>query len=541
MVVPDSITGNSDLNTKARASMAPWQPPEGVVGDPSFIRVSLGILGPRRFRCPAHDAIAARPKLVASVGVRRGREVLESFTLGPFMTALDLIEDQRFTVDQALTAVSERPGRPMHDGVLQWTTHAVRGYLDTFPGDATPTMRPVRRRWAYESRLSKPDGRGAHRYEINAWGRCYVPSDGRTRELRLLANRLNARSRGDAEIAVAALVVAKGGPGRLPERVRIMQFGILEGAAETLFDDTAEAVVDVYRLHGKGALSSIVDSIEYRPGAACADCQFARVCPKLPQQSGLLGVSDPGKPRRTWSATNARSYRVCPARAYLRQQRLPTDAKIEQSAAAERGRAVHAFLERRHGPADREPCDLHVPSNWVPLGYDLTGDDRSLGARLLRHHAEICPLRYADEVQTEPDLAYDDADANVVVLAKPDMLYQERGSWVWREVKTARSDRRRPADLLVEYPQLALGIVLVARGAFGLGRGRVELEVLRPGGADLMTFDPFTDGVRKRAEQVLTDHVRVWRADERFAATPGDGCRRCEVSRWCSAKAGATA
>ncbi|MEU0547636.1 PD-(D/E)XK nuclease family protein [Micromonospora sp. NPDC005979] len=537
--MPDSITATPDQIMKARISMAAWQQPDGVVGDSSFIRVSLGVLGPQRYRCPARDAMAARPNLVASVGVRQGRELLESFTLGPFMTALDLIEDRRFTADQALITVREHSQRPIHDGVLQWTTHAIRAYLDAFPSDADRSMRPVRSRWTSQTRLGEPDDRGARRYEMNVWGRCYVSSDGRVRELRLIANRLNARSRGDAEIAVAALVVAKGSPGRPPKRVRIVQFGVLEGAAETLFDNTPEAAAEMYRLHAKAALASIVDSTEYRPGAACADCQFASVCPKLPRQPGLLGVPDFAKPRRSWSATNARSYRNCPAQDYLRQQRLPVDATIEQSAAAERGRAVHAFLERRHGQAERKRCDLHVPSDWVPAGYELTDDDRGLGARLLRQHAEICPLRYANEVKTEPDLAYDDTDANVVVLVKPDLLYEERGAWVWREVKTSGSDRRRPADVLVEYPQLALGIVLVARGAFGLGRGRVELEVLRPGGADLMMFDPFTDGVRKRAERVLLDHVRAWRADDRFAAVPGDGCRRCEVSRWCSAKAGA--
>ncbi len=521
--------------------MAPWQQPDGVIGDPSFIRVSLGVLGPQRYRCPARDAMAARPNLVASVRVRRGRERLESFTLGPFMTALDLIEHRRFTAGQALTAVQEHPDRPLHDGVVQWTTHAIQAYLDAFPNDAKRPMHAVRSRWAYRKQLSKPDDRGARRYEINIWGRCYVSLDGRTRELRLITNRLNARSRGNAEIAVAAFVVAKGGLGQSPERVRIVQFGILEGATETLFDNTAEAATELYRLYGKGALASIVDSVEYRPGSACADCRFAGVCPRLPRQRGLLGVTDLDRPRRTWSATNARSYRTCPARDYLRQLRLPVDAAIEHSAAAARGRAVHAFLEQRHQPAGQGSCDLHVPLDWVPVGYELTDDDRDLGARLLRHHAEICPLRYATEARIEPDLAFDDSDANVVVFAKPDILYQERGAWVWREVKTAGRDRRRPADLLVTYPQLALGIVLVARGAFGLERGRVELEVLRPGGADLMTFDPFTDSVRKRAEQVLLDHVRAWRADERFAAVPGDQCRRCEVSRWCSASMGAAA
>jgi hypothetical protein len=521
--------------------MAPWLPPEALFGDSTVIRVSLGILGPQRYRCPARDAMAARPNLGTPVRARRKREVLESFTAGPFMSAIDLIEDRRFTVDQALGEVSEQPARPIHDGVLQWTAHAVRAYVSAFPDDPERPMRPVRSRWAYRRLLSAPDERGARRYEINVWGRCYVSADGGTRELRLIANRLNARARADAEIAVAALVVARGDPGPAPQRLRIVQFGILEGTAETLFDDTVAAADEMYRLHGRRALGTIVDSNDYRPGAVCADCPYAGVCPVLPREPGLLSVADHSRPRRSWSATNARSYRACPAREHLRQQRLPVDATIERSAAAERGRAVHAFLERRHAPGSRGRCDQHIPSDWVPGSHDLTDGDRDLGARLLRHHAEVCPLRHATEVQIEPDLVFDDTDADVVVLAKPDLLYRERGAWVWREVKTSASNRRRSTDVLTEYPQLALGVLLIARGALGPGRGRVELEVLRPGGVDLTMLDPFTDGVRERAGRVLLEHVRAWHADDRFTAVPGEECRRCEVSRWCSAKAGAAA
>ena len=521
--------------------MAPWLPPEGLVGDSTVIRVSLGKLGPRQYRCPARDAMAARPNLAPRVLERRKREVLESFTAAPFMAAMDLVEDRRFTVDQALRAVNERATRPIHDGVLQWTAHAVHGYVSAFPAVPEQPMRVVRSRWTYRKVLSAPDERGARRYEINVWGRCYVSADRGTRELRLITNRLNARARADAEIAVAAFVVARGEPGPAPHRVRIVQFGILEGTVETLFDDTVAAAEEMYRLHGRRALAAIVDSTEYRPGAVCADCPFAGVCPALPRAPGLLGVTDHSRPRRSWSATNARSYRACPARGYLRQQRLPVDATVEQSAATERGRAVHAFLERRHAQWPGGPCDQHTPSDWVPRLHDLTDSDRDLGARLLRHHAEVCPLRHASEVQIEPDLVFDDTAADVVVLVKPDLLYRERGAWVWREVKTSASDRCWPIDVLTGYPQLALGVVLIARGALGPGRGRVELEVLRPGGVDLTILDPFTDSIRERAERALLDHVRAWHADDRFTAVPGEECRRCEVSRWCSAKAGAAA
>lgn len=520
--------------------MSPWLPPDGLAGDSTVIRVSLKMLGPERYRCPARDAIAARPNVVPSRRVLRKREVLESFTGGPFMSAMDLIEDRRFTADQALAVVSEESTQPIHDGILQWTRHAVHGYLNAFPNEPVRPMRPVRRRWTYRKPLGAPDERGTRRYEINVWGRCYESVDGGIRELRLIANRHNARTRADAEIAVAALVVAQGGPGPSPQRVRIVQFGILEGAAETLFDNTASAAEEMYRFHGKRALGAIVDSTDYRPGAVCADCPYASICPALPREPGLLGLANRRRPRRSWSATSARAYRACPARHYLRQQRLPTDSTVERNAAAERGRAIHSFLERRHAAGDQVPCDQYIPADWAGP-YDLTDGDRELGVRLLRHHAEVCPLRHATEVVIEPDHVFDDGDADVAVLAKPDLLYREQGAWVWREVKTSASDRRWFTDVLAEYPQLALGVVLLARGALGPGRGRVELEVLRPGGVDLTMLDPFTVSVRKRAERVVLEHAQKWHADDHFKAEPGDECRRCEVSRWCSAKAGAAA
>ncbi|GIF12477.1 hypothetical protein Ate01nite_25090 [Actinoplanes teichomyceticus] len=479
--------------------------------------------------------MAARPNRYVPGHPSRKRELLESFPAGPFMSAMDLIEDRHFTVEQALRAIGERTDRPVHDGIMQWTRHAVRGYVDRF-GDNREQLLPLRGRWTHRTRLSVPDDRGARTYEINVWGRCYTSSDGETRELRLIANRRNTRVRAEAEIAVAAIVVARGKPGPTPKRIRIRQFGMLEGSVDPIFDGTVADAEDMYRRHGRKALGAIVDSQEYRPGATCADCQFAVVCPALSRAPGLLGIADRTRPRRSWSPTNARSYRACPARAHLRQHRLPVEAAVERSPAAERGRAVHASLERCHARGDNDPCASEVPANWAPPPFDLPESERELGRLLLRHHADVCPLRHATEVRTEPDLVYDDTDSDVVVLAKPDLLYQERGTWVWREVKTSASNRRRATDVLAEYPQLALGVLLLARGALGGGRGRVELEVLRPGGADLTMLDPFTVGVRERAKRVLLEHVRAWHADDHFTAVPGAECGRCEVSRWCSAR-----
>jgi hypothetical protein len=177
---------------------------------------------------------------------------------------------------------------------------------------------------------------------------------------------------------------------------------------------------------------------------------------------------------------------------------------------------------------------------WMGDGFTLSPDDVDLGRRLTRHHAEVCPLQHTRldrEVRVEPQLTWEDRNANVLVVAEPDLLYRDHDSWVWREVKTSASDRPRANDLLAEYPQLALAILVLARGELGGSRtrSRAELEVLRPSGVDLHVIDPYTSSVRRNAETVVRDLVLRWRADDEFLPRPGSRCTRCEVATWCRA------
>jgi hypothetical protein len=522
--------------------MTEWQPPDGVSGDYSAIKVSVGMLGPPRFRCPARDAMAARQGLRAETLVRRKPEYLEDFANGPFMRAMDLIEFHRKPVDQALrtACASTAPGRVVHASIEQWAAHGVFGYLQAFAEDSEVV--PARENWRYFREWSAPDQRGAKRYAISVWGRCYTSEDHRLRELRLLTNRADGRMRTEAEVAVAALVLASALPQPFPDRVRIRQFALLDGTTTTLFDGSRQAALDLYDVAGKPALAGIVDApggLDYRPGSACADCPFAAVCPALPRSAGMLGVKDDRRPRRTWSPTTSRSYRRCPAQEFSRRQRLPLDQSIERGESAERGRAVHRYLEDLHSAGTASPCDSRIPGNWVPSEFALPDRERELGAELLRHHAEVCPLTLASspaDVRVEPDIVFHDTDADTVVLAKPDLLYRDRGGYVWREVKTSTSTVR-PSRWFDYYPQLALAVVLAARGDLGPGRSRVELEVLRPSGVDLVVFDPDTPRVLAEAESSLREQFRPWHLDDRFAPKPDDHCRSCEVSRWCTAAA----
>lgn len=135
----------------------------------------------------------------------------------------------------------------------------------------------------------------------------------------------------------------------------------------------------------------------------------------------------------------------------------------------------------------------------------------------------------------EPQLTFHDTAAQVIVIAKPDMLYLDEGSWMWREVKTTQKRRWFHDDLLDEFPQLALGVLVLHEGLLGgnPAGARVELEVLRPDGAEIALIDPNDPERVEKARSVLHRMAEPWRADGIFEARPGQDCQWCPVSRWC--------
>ncbi|WP_314172595.1 PD-(D/E)XK nuclease family protein [Streptomyces winkii] len=510
-----------------------WLPPNGVRRVSSVVKVSVGMFKGGDFRCPAADALKARGYQPVSGG-RRRQERLEQFAFGPFMAACDA----RYQAGDEFTE-KPRPEKPMHDGLRQWTAHAMESYAAAFPDDPDLLLSEVKTPWRYSHLVTAPGSRAGDEYHLTVWGRCLQSRDGTVRELRLPVNRLGRQPPPDSFVAAAALVLAEGSPGPRPERVRIIEFALLDGKVRRVFDGTREEALVAYRRHGRAALTALLHGQEYRPGANCADCVYASVCPVLRRAPGLLGIDEPGRTRRWWSVTNGRNYKACPARDQMRRLHLPAADDVEHAAAVDRGRAVHAYLAERHGSGSPRPCTVKVPEQWVPEGFELPEPERALGAKLLRGHAAVCPMRLvrdATDVRNEPRVVRHDTAADVVVIARPDLLYREGGAWVWRETKTAARDRPFERPLLKHFPQLALAVLLLARGDLGgtPGRARIEFEVLRPGGADLEILDPFVPEVQATAGRVVRELVDRWIHDEDYAPRPGPTCDRCETARWCT-------
>ncbi|AZM88877.1 hypothetical protein D1J60_10570 [Streptomyces sp. W1SF4] len=500
----------------------------GVTRTSRAVRMSLGMFSGSKYRCPVQDSMRALGYTADSPPPGR-REVLEQVALRPLMDELD--------GRRGPTA----PWRHRLDPVLEsWTRHAVGAYDSAFARpDGDSGMREVPRPWTYRYPAAADDHRGATEYGITVWGRCLASADGSVRELRLPVHRSGAHNvPPEGYVALAALVTAEARQADPPEHVRVVRFPAAGTGPELLFAGTPEEARALHRRHGRHTVRALLDSAEYRPGSACGSCPFTSGCPALLRAPGLTGLSGKGRPRRTWSPTDGREYTACPRRSRARSLRLPTLDAVERSPAAERGRAVHAYLAARHRVDPPVPCSNDIPEDWVPAGFALEARELLIATAQLRRHAAVCPLHRvlgAEDVRVEPTVTMEDPAARVVVVTDPDLVYRDGGSWVWREVKSTSRRFSGTSNLMETYPQLALAVLMAAEAVWPgkPGNVRVEAEILRPHGASLVTLDPSSPAVRDRARKALAPLTDAWHADDAFEPQPGPKCADCPVSQWC--------
>ncbi|KOG70218.1 hypothetical protein ADK47_22675 [Streptomyces rimosus subsp. rimosus] len=510
-------------------------------------------------RCPQQLATKIRPGSPRAHRPSASGRVLTEWALGPLHDVLDLIEFEQKSVEDALASWRARPKRPFHPALAQWTEFAVRSYITAvaaIPAAAgvpyTEPLEPVSRLWARQRRGPLKPG-DPDVYEEMVTDRRYAGHG--VRELRVIrTGSVSDRPRDETEIAVAVGVLAGGSPvlssrwradpltlgkSEPPRLVRLVEIGCVDASHRVLFEGTPQAAYDCYNCSVEAHIDKVITGGSYRPGERCGGCEAVATCPEVPSRPGILGVSRSDLPRRSWSVTTGRSYRKCPARAHLEDLFLPREGTTENSEAVVRGQAVHAWIENRHRRTPQQPCTPDdIPAlqgAWQCDGWAVTGLQARLGIQMIGDHALVCPLQdRLDDTEAHPErrVVVFDPDADVVVIAKTDLLYRAADRWTLRETKTSKV--LGEGDLLERYPQLALAVVLARAGVLpGAEHCRVELERLTGSGPVVTELDVAAPDVVAQAQLVVKTYVAPWHADARYPAKPGKACEDCPFTRWC--------
>ena len=548
----------------------PWSPPWRVVVRDRLIRVSAAhVRGEERWECPTQIAVKARPTLQVDrdPSVRPTYPPFHSFALGLARDAAYAVLSAGTDPEVALDQVCATSSGDVAEAARGVAREALQGYLiaiarlrDT---GALPADTVVREFFA----VDEVDVR----VEWSAWGLLHVSRDGADREYHVLTwEQAGSRRRDPAYLSVYARVAADAvmkqegslwrerwpaatsqpGPA---QRVRVREIGMLDATDELLLEMSADEARERFsevvseRVHvlGGGA---------FNPGGRCAACPVRYECPGITRMPGVLGVAGPAQWTRALSPGDLTNARTCTWQVHLERELSLPRSRRETTEAMVRGTHLHSWLEHAH--ARLVACsaeDLPLPGDGVGEVAELLGWDESTYSALrpyLQQHVDACPLRRDDvtAVYPEQSLAAWDTDVDVVMSTRADLVIETSHGFVVRETKSVGAQHEMPqtaAEIFERYPQVAVTLCFLADGldpvtgqaADRMREGRVEVEILRPDGAEVRGFDT------SDAEAVLIARATVAEAVDTILYSPaeptvGRHCAWCPVSRWCAAYRG---
>ncbi|WP_328663253.1 PD-(D/E)XK nuclease family protein [Streptomyces sp. NBC_00328] len=421
----------------------------------------------------------------------------------------------------------------LHPGLRRYVAHAVEQYLDAH--DALEAQHGEMRFTTLDPVV------GGQGREIKVWAFLYSNGDG-VREIRRLRMK-RARSRteeSDRGATVAGYVAARLQMRVPPTGIRVVEVGLQDGSTEVVLEHSYEDALALYEAQGRPVIRQLISPTDYGPGPSCQKCKLAGRCPSLQDLTDCLGQRRPGPSTRSVSAADLELYSKCAARWYLDMQfRLPTEDN--PSEASDRGRIIHRWLDQAHTRGTQcTERDVAPPDQEGVFTGSLTADEYAKAREFLVAHSRSCPLAEGSEViAVEPPVYGYDAKADVIVAARPDLVYRDpSGRVVVRETKTTTqmpADESDAFDRFFPIPWL-INIARTAKDAFGESDTfpRIELEVITPSEARVFTWDVERDQDMVRMAQAEVQlRTRTWIRDTSWAPSPGAQCTWCPVRRWC--------
>jgi hypothetical protein len=277
-----------------------------------------------------------------------------------------------------------------------------------------------------------------------------------------------------------------------------------------------------------GTLRNMAMELRVKAGSHCVDCAFVGNCPSAPRVEGLLQLVHQQPTVRKITATDLRTHADC-ARRYqlLSLQGLPGDALTGE--ALLRGKSIDDWLHGNHMRG--------VPCAEADVDRFLAETDDELGAAMVRRHLGICPLADAETgsgtLAPQTDVTALDAGSRVLLVARPDAIYQRGEAVVWRETKTRTTLVPRAAERLVETEiAAALYLILLASGTSGTPDA-LEWEELAVDGYELTVLPADDKDLVEAARARVSAAVADLLSDTAFPPRIGAGCAECAARHWC--------
>lgn len=510
------------------------------VGNPDDIRVKASLAARHGSSCPGYLWKEVRPALRPDTDDWWFPREPWPFMQGVIVDAVRRISrgaDPEEVLSSAVEA--EQRGVPLHPGVQEYVQHAIRAYLDVH--ESRMALLGTELHHHGERTIDTP------RRGLQGWGLWLEDSSGSFREVRRLRNgTARGTDRADmvwaavmAKLAVDGRTESAAGPDSDPELVVVAEVGLGDSSDVEVFRGSASEARDLWDRIGRPAVTEMISSDSLRPGFSCSSCFWLTTCPAVPVSRGALGLSK-APFRRSVSAADLDLYARCPAQYGMRRIfYVPADS-VDDTDAQLRGLLTHRWLAHAHSRPGPNPCaEDDLPLDGIDSLGVLSGHEASVVAPFLVDHPRDCALAKSRirSLEVEPRRQLFDPDADVLMVASPDLAIVDDGIEIWRETKTTVNEFPPSIeDLLQTFTSASFDMVLLAELSstqVGEPVGTVEFEILRPFESAVYFLDVADSRLLDLARRRITELALHWSQDVELAATPGPLCGWCSVRQWC--------